>query len=108
MRSTKFTVLLICSLSTRHEGQIIPLAKCMQIHNNVAVTIKRSLVVLRVLRIKLCRTIVKVRISTALTKSNSCTNIELKYRGSFSSRVVHALKPFFIDRFTFACKKYTT
>ena len=77
------TTLLTCFLSTRHEGQIIPLANCMQILNNAAVTSKRTLVVLRVLRIKLCRTILKVRIPTALTRNNSCTNIELKYRGSF-------------------------
>jgi len=51
--------------------------------NNVAVTSKRTLVALRVLRIKLCRTILRVRISIALTRNNSCTNIELKCRGSF-------------------------
>ena len=51
--------------------------------NNEAVTSKRTLVVLRVLRIKLCRTMLEVRISIALTRNISCTNIELKYRGSF-------------------------
>ena len=80
--SVKFSMtLLTCSLSTRHEGQIIPLANCIEILNNV--TSKRTLVVLRVLRIKLCRTILKVRISKALTRNSSCTNIDLKYRGSF-------------------------
>lgn len=82
--SVKFSMtLLTCSLSTRHEGQIIPLANCIEILNNVAVTSKRTLVVLRVFRIKLCRTILKVRISKALTRNNSCTNIDLKYWRSF-------------------------
>ena len=59
----------------------------MQILNNVAVTSKRTLVVLQVLRIKLCRTILKVGISTALARNNSCTNIELKYLGSFFQKL---------------------
>ena len=83
-------ILLTCSLSTRHEGQIIPLEKCMQILNNVAVTSKHTLVVLRVLKVKLCRTILKVHISTALTRNNSCKNIELKYRGSFFQELCFA------------------
>ena len=55
--------------------------------NNVAVTRKRTLDVLRLLRIKLCCTILKVRISIALTRNNNCTNIELKYRVSFSQEL---------------------
>ena len=79
--------LLTCSLSTQlllgtKTKLYLWKIPCRSL-NNAAVTSKRTLVVLRVLRINVCRTILKVRISIALTRNNSFTNIELKYRGSF-------------------------